>query len=802
MFTYQIPNLVNGVGQQALDYRLPNQAEVCDNFWPSVVEGLTRRPGSRLIEKLSDDMWEPGTFTHVIDRDELEKYLMVIRPNETPEVYNLITGAKAGLFISPVNGTTAWANYVKTSQPSRDLRALTVADSTFILNTTREVEEASTLTRKTGDGTSDYVLFWVRQAAPQGEYKVSIKVDGTTYTATTNAKDIADVDVSKIAQALRTKLVSAIPGLTTARTGRASSSVLLRFDPGEVEEITVEDPIANTGIALCWKEVDTLQKLPAVAPEGFIIRVRGDSQRNQDNYWVNFAGQSGLIGTRGNVMPPISEGSWTETTEPLIPDGMEALTLPVTLKITGLNEAALEVISWSKREVGDTDSAPMPSFVGSKIQSISFFQNRLCLTSKSSVSFSESGEFFNFFPTTILLVPDSDRIDVELSADKSSDIIATVPYLQRLILFTRETQFALYGDPVLTPKSISAFPITRLPYDGAYVPQMIGKFIYFAYNQGDYSRVLEYFLERDGETYDSTDTTSHIPRYIPADLHDFSSSADLETLLALPDNNEGKIYVYKFFWQDDTKVQNAWCKFNFPGVTRVLTAQFIRNVMYLITQRESGMYLESLDLSERPDAEGFPFVPFLDLRINNEELPLSYDEQEDTTTITFDNGWINKDIALVTEDRRYILFHVPSDGIVVVTGDFRETNFWCGIPYESVYTLPPLVLKEVESQAGRVIDHVKSRVVSVEVRASDSGDYQATLERRGYSPHIATGNAPLIGTPHCENVWDLRSSQARFFCGCKPEEVRLILFTQSPLPLSLTSASYSLRMSSFKQQLR
>lgn len=801
MFTYQIPNLVNGVGQQALDYRLPNQAEVCDNFWPSVVDGLTKRPGSRLIKKLDDEYWPPETFTHVIDRDELEKYMLVIRPDSVPEAYNLITGEPVFVAIDPDSeDATFWADYVKTPDPARSLRAITIADSTFILNTSVEAQSSGLTTPTMGDRVNEYALFWVKQSAPEGVYSVTVRAGGQTKTASVDVNNLSKITVASIAAELRTKLITELGSLLEAST-ISSSSVLLRFAPGTLESITVQDPIANTGIEAVFNEVDSIQKLPAIAPQGFLIKVRGDSQRNQDDYWVKFRRQSGNA-PENSAMPEFGPGSWIEAVAPNIETGVSARTMPVQFKITGLNSATLELTQWKNREVGDDESAPMPSFVGRKIRSISFFQNRLCLTSEDSVSLSESGDYFNFFPTTVLLLPASDRIDVDLSADKSSDIIAAVPYLQRLILFTRETQFALYGDPVLTPSSISAFPITRLPYDGQYVPQMIGKFIYFAYNQGEYSRVLEYFLERDGETYDSTDTTAHIPRYVPADLHDFSASSDLETLLALPKNNTGEVYIYKFFWQDDSKVQNAWCKFNFPGVSRLMAAAFVRNVMYVINQREAGMYLESLDLSERPEVPGFPFVPFLDLRINNEELEFEYDETRDVTTLTFSNGWINRKLALVAADKRYIELDVPSSGMVEVSGDFRDTDFWCGIPFLAEYVLPPLVLKEADSQSGRVLDYVKAQVTGVEVRANDSGDFTATLERKGWGAHTTSGNVPLIGTPHDKDRWELRTSQSRFFCGGKPLETRVILQSDGPLPLSLTSASYTLRLSSFKQPLR
>lgn len=123
-----IPNLVNGVSQQPAEVRLPSQADEQINFMSSVVEGLKRRPGTRHIAKLLETPGA-GAFVHIINRDRFEKYVVVILDGGV-RVFDFDGNEKT------VNAPEGF-NYLKAFSPAKSLRAVTVADFTFILNRER-----------------------------------------------------------------------------------------------------------------------------------------------------------------------------------------------------------------------------------------------------------------------------------------------------------------------------------------------------------------------------------------------------------------------------------------------------------------------------------------------------------------------------------------------------------------------------------------------------------------------------------------------------------------------------------------
>lgn len=134
-----IPNLYQGVSQQAPSMRLPTQCEVQENAFSSIVEGLKKRPPTQHLARLTTNTANDA-FVHVINRDSTERYILVIY-NGDLEVYDF-SGTK--MTVNFPNGKTYLANTV----PREGFAAVTVADYTFICN--KNIATAMTSATATG----------------------------------------------------------------------------------------------------------------------------------------------------------------------------------------------------------------------------------------------------------------------------------------------------------------------------------------------------------------------------------------------------------------------------------------------------------------------------------------------------------------------------------------------------------------------------------------------------------------------------------------------------------------------------
>lgn len=131
-----IPNLYNGVSQQPPSLRLTSQASEQINGLSSVVFGLSKRPNTNHIKKLSTAVLE-DSFVHTINRSKTEQYKVIIT-NGGLKVYD-INGIEQTVTFP--DGTA----YLNATSPMDNFACVTVADYTFIVNKTVVVAKGASV---------------------------------------------------------------------------------------------------------------------------------------------------------------------------------------------------------------------------------------------------------------------------------------------------------------------------------------------------------------------------------------------------------------------------------------------------------------------------------------------------------------------------------------------------------------------------------------------------------------------------------------------------------------------------------
>ena len=94
-----VSNLIQGVSQQPDAVRFQGQCEEQENALASVVDGLQKRPSCEHIKTLlADAALDENALVHFIERDDAERYVVIIKNNEGNKIvsaYNLTTGVQA-----------------------------------------------------------------------------------------------------------------------------------------------------------------------------------------------------------------------------------------------------------------------------------------------------------------------------------------------------------------------------------------------------------------------------------------------------------------------------------------------------------------------------------------------------------------------------------------------------------------------------------------------------------------------------------------------------------------------------------
>ena len=120
-----IPNMFNGVSQQPPALRLPSQANIQENGMSSVVDGLSKRPPTRHLAKLSNNS-ATNVFIHTINRDKFSQYVVLLDGTNI-NVYDLEGNQKT---VTYPDGK----DYITASDPEDAFALVTVADYTFVVN--------------------------------------------------------------------------------------------------------------------------------------------------------------------------------------------------------------------------------------------------------------------------------------------------------------------------------------------------------------------------------------------------------------------------------------------------------------------------------------------------------------------------------------------------------------------------------------------------------------------------------------------------------------------------------------------
>jgi len=796
-----IPNLINGVSQQPYALRLSSQADVQVNALSSVVEGLRKRPPTRFEFMVGGtDFAERKVLVHQINRDTSERYQVLIT-DKGIKVYDLITKAEV-----PVTFKDGSRSYLNCNTPATQLRALTVADYTFVLNRTlivRADDEVVPAYRPDA-------IIWVRQGAYGAKYQITL--DNTTVAWRTPQRETDNTayeDDEQNTVPAPTGYVAQPPRFIPKKlTGQyvATDTIaeelfdLLRLNPTLQEKFTFSrigsiirvrtkgvqrnDPINGSIITypdftvrvtdsqgdtvlLAFKDrVQNFTDLPKNCFNGFRIKIMGDGATQFDDYYVRFEGS-------------FTGGTWVEDIADLEKFKLDPSTMPHALIRQANGSFSFEAIPWEPRKVGDSKSVPLPSFVNKRIRDLFFYRNRLGFAAQEQVVMSRFGEFFNFFRASATQVLDTDVIDVAVSHTKVSDINHAIAYNETLLLFAQETQFQIGNTDALTPKTISFSQTTEFPCSARVKPVGSGPYVYFAFDRGRFSGVREYYVEAENATKDATDITSHVPKYIPGDITFMEVSKNEDILLVLSDQ-EGKqhqMYVYKYYWAGEEKLQSSWSVWEFDPEVNILSAQFVDSTLWLTMLRDGRITMESMDLAPAAVDSGVDWQIHLDRRLDETTAPPSQRNDplngEQITTIPLPYPYVpgmkliakqgnpdrfnsNSNIADLDDafvEGEDVLYEAEVDNRgnwrLQVKGNLQR--YWLGVPYTMTYKFSTLTMKQPAEGGGMksVVDG-RLQLRNMSLQYANSGYFRVNVDLSGpdrsYNYLMTAKYTGLIGT--------------------------------------------------------
>lgn len=774
LYTQSIKNLKGGISQQPDILRFSDQGEQQINGWSSESDGLQKRPPTVWKKRLStgSSVIPNNAKFHLINRDESEQY------------YIVFTGT--GIIVFDLDGhqyaVSGSMEYVNTTKPREDIRVITVADYTFIVNRRKQVLAGSEVANPSYN-MKNRALINLRGGQYGRLLKVGInggaKVEHQLPPGDNARDDPPKVDAQAIGRALVDLLVAAYPSYTFAL---GSGYIEIKAPAGtNINSVETEDGYANQLINAVLDTVQTISKLPLAAPEGYIIRIQGETNSTADEYFVKYDS---------------AKKTWRETVEPGTTKGFNAATMPHALVRQADGSFTFQTLNWSERGAGNDDTNPMPSFVNNTINDVFFYRNRLGFLSGENVIMSRSASYFAFFPKSVATLSDDDPIDVAVSHPRISILKYAVPFAEQLLLWSDEVQFVMTSSGVLTAKSIQLDVGSEFAVSDNARPFTIGRSVFFAAPRGSFTSINRYFAVADvTDVKDADDTTGHVLSYIPNGVFDIQGSSTENFIVVSTDGADNKVFVYKFLFKDGVQLQASWSHWDF-GHCKVMASACIGSTLYLVRKHDNGVDLERMDfIKESVDIEGEPYRTHMDSKAKM-VIP-SGAFNPDTFTTTFDvkaayGGSVPPDGQYIMVDSSGRSAAITNDnGIptsVTVSGNWSGRDVFIGRVYKFTYAFSRFLIKH-EDQNGTVTEdsgRLQLRRAWVNYQRTGALVMRVVNQQREF---LNTLNGYKLGLQDIGQV-NIGDGQFRFPMNGDALHTRLILESDYPTPVSIVGCGW------------
>ncbi len=797
-----IPTLLRGISQAADSTKQPDHADIQDNANSSPVRGLVKRSGTQFVTTLSSST-VGNVHIQTINRDINERYVAIFS-NGNVKVYELDGTERT---VNKPDGTS----YLNTSDPRSVIKTVTIADFTFVVNTSITTEMDSSLS----PGNITQAVVFINAVSDKTTY--SVTVDGVTVTDDTTSD--STLSTTQVASDLQSGLNSGLTGFTIARNGPV---IHIKKNDGSNFSIDGNDTQGNTQLTVVKDSVQRFTDLPTVSPNGYVVEIKGDESTNFDNYYVKFVTNNGGA---------FEEGQWEESVEAGIPFKFNYDTMPHVLirqadgnfrfaRVDGdtytISGTTYTLPKWGERTVGDLDSAPNPSFIDGKINNVFFFRNRLGFLTDDNVVLTRVSEFFNFFPETVLSVIDSDPIDVGASHTKVAILKHAVTMGEQLVLFSDQTQFVLTSSSdALTPKTANVVVATEFESSDQAQPVGSGSSIYYLTKKGSFAGVREYITQENIAIKDASNITVHVPRLIPSNIFKLAVSTNEDVLVLLGTDNPNKLYINRWLYGDGfKKVLNSWSTFTFNSAKSIKNIDFVGTDLFMVVEEANGTTLEKIPFEAEFREPNSEFEFHLDHKVTEATtgVSIAYNSGTDVTTFTLPYR-LNASMSVVG---RYLANGETSTfvdtqgntktlkpGQVVQTtnttngststitanGDFRNSKVIIGEPYLMHYRFSQQRLTEGPN-AGEMISG-RLQLHHFYIKFEDTGFFrvEVTPENRNTSTHKFTGR--FLGSSSAAiGQINLETGTFRVPIMSRADRVDIDVKNDTFLPTQLSSAEY------------
>jgi hypothetical protein len=620
-------------------------------------------------------------------------------------------------------------------------------------------------------------IVYVQQSVANHYYSVYIDgvLEATYLTPVGVDATTAVPDTGVIATELATALTTS--GWTVVQNG----STLTITDFPTDSKIQVQGGSGDKALKAFYRSVLSFSDLPPNAPEGKIVNVQGDPAEQGDDYYVIF-----------------NDGLWEECVGYNAGEELKLATMPHSLIRNADGTWTFEQHDWRGRTAGDADSSQNPSFVGRNINDLFTWVGRFGLLSDENIILSEANNYENFYRTTVTQLVDSDPIDVAALSNQVNIMRHATQFNKDLIVTSSKEQFRIAYDTYLSPKTIKVQFSSGFDVSERIKPTVLGTSLYMVDDRPfyNYVKINEFYPRENGTIDDADDVTAPTPEYIKNNVQ-FATGSDRNQIYVVGTEGEpDSLFVYKYFWAGDKKVQNAWSKWSFPSVTRILWAGFSGSYMYMLFQRPDGLFFEKMFLDEDVYTSASDLSMLIDRRYQLDPADISFAAGDTTVTLPYEPVGTVEVMSSDASIDVYSVRHTATatgnpDEYTVANDDLTGEDVVVGIPYNFIFEFSTIYPKQQRGQGEVALLDGRVQLKYLTISYSNTAYFGVSLEISNRPTYTFSFTGRITGL-ESSNIGEipLDTGSYRLPVLATNRDATITLNNNTPYPCSFGNAEY------------
>lgn len=825
-------SIARGVSQQVSAQRLDGQHAEQTNLVSDPVIGLVRRRGSEYrAHRHAPYGSTPGyseyikTLRNFDFRKTGVQYTLLYPTGQSPTVdsadlmcYNKET--KTFLPIAPASQTVrelihkginkvtqvgdllimAVRGHATTYTGSGDLVAQSNAGVLWVRN--GNYQRTYKLTVKMSNGSTIESSFTTPSASYPGTLDTSdIPYDSPNYTKLVNDRvnaynsavtawmttAAAQVQPAYIAQQLANQIATWTPSVSVFETNH------VWFSHADIVSVSFTDGGDGTSVKSIWREVTRVEDLPYGAPDGKVVKVRPNS--GDDAFYMKASVTNGGLG----------KAVWTEAAQTIVyPQFMflmatvSAGTLVVAASPSELNSlTGMSVPNFTPRGAGDVNTAPMPNFLGKEITYLGNFQDRLVVVSGSVINMSRTGDYFNFFRTSVLTVKDDDPVEVyALGAD--DDIIRhSVFFDKSIVLFGERQQYTIDGRVPITPGTTTVIQSSAHEDATDAEPVSRGELVFFAKRREDLTKINQVEIGDVQDTSRVTEVSLQLYDYIGGRPVQLLAVTNPDMLLVRSTADYNSIVTFRYLDRGAERLLDSWSRWEYPaalgpviGMTsyedQIILFHYYTNPKLgkvfivaasqsLLTQVDDNPYLDCMVRADLLGPEPFS---------NNTDLCIAVDSTQPKAYLQGERAAISPTVL----PGHGPTYHV---GLAKLQQDYPglpSSSCWYGFEYPAFVELTSPYRRD---QNGVAVTTGRLTISRVDLSYRDTAGLSARVRTERGIKNAVDFNGRLLGSASSQYPYNLATSSIPVFIGRESREYQLGIYAQDWRPFTLTAVEWT-----------